>query len=447
MKVAKIKYFLTVFLVFICGTAPFYSQTSIIIKGKILEPEKKKPLSNISISMMNSTLGTTSDKNGKFELKLPALSHISLLFKGLGYKNEIKELDFSTNESEKEILIMMKTDSVSLEGVNVYAKAKPDTIFGTPKYSIADFNFYEDKFILLTFTKNMEHTFIRLINETKKEISSTEVPMEGGEAKELHQDYMGFTNIICKDSIYRIIIKNEKIILYPLPVKDFNALLKPVIDTIQHHLYFSNYSSDFPMFNYYQFDKKDSTYYSFTSIENKELMDLYRFEYYFLKPNEKLMARQLADEYKIDKHKAAAMMTGFTKSMYYTPLYAPLFVISDTIHVFDHYKNLLFHFNSSGKKLDSVNISYHHPKKWNDWKNHMVKDITEGNVFAIYSRDGRKYMKKINIKSGQDEGNYRIIHYSADRIKVRDNYIYYVYRPYESTQEKFLYREKIILKN
>jgi hypothetical protein len=75
----------------------------------------------------------------------------------------------------------------------------------------------------------------------------------------------------------------------------------------------------------------------------------------------------------------------------------------------------------------------------------MVKDLTEGNVFAIYSRDGHKYMKRINYRNGKEEGSYKIIHYSADRIKVKDGYIYYVYRPYESTQEKFLYKERIFL--
>ena len=428
---------------------PIYSQgqKTITIRGNISESSGIKPLNKVSIQMLNSNYGTKSDQNGNFELNLPRLPHISLVFKCLGYKTQIKEIDTETYEENKVLHILLKSDSFNLETVNINANPRPDTIYGTPKYSISDFNFYENKFLILTFTKNMSHTFIRLISEEQKEISMVEVPKTGGEAQEFYQDYMGYTNLICKDSIYRIIIQKDMIKLYPLPVKDFNALVKPVIDTINHHLYFSNYSSDFPLFDYFQYNQKDSTYYSFTSIENKELMDLYRFEYYFLKPNEKLLARQLADEYKIDKHKAAAMMTGFTKSMYYTPLFAPLFVISDTIHVFDHYKNLLFHFDAKGNKLDSVDISYHHPKKWNDWKNHMVKDITEGNVFAIYSRDGRKYLKRINFRNGKDEGTYKVIHYSADKIKVKDNYIYYVYRPYESTQEKFLYREKIILKN
>ena len=433
--------------IILLSCTPFKGQMVLIVEGKIISKENGKPVKNTAVSMLNSTYGTSSDKSGNFEIMLPHLPHISLLFRCLGYKNEIRELEIDPQEDTVKLFVYLRTDSINLETVTILANPKPDTVFGTPKFSIADFNFYENKFILLTFTKNMNHASVRIVDEFQNEISEEKVPTEGGEVRELYQDYMGYTNIICKEAIYRIIIKNDKIILVPLPVKDFNALVKPVIDTVNHHLYFSNYTADFPLFNYYQYNKKDSTYYEFTSVENKELMDLYRFEYYYLKPNEKLLARQLAEEYKIDKHKAAALMTGFTKSMYYTPLYAPLFVIADTLHIFDHYKNYLFHFDAKGKKIDSVNISYHHPKKWNEWKNHMVKDLTEGKVYAVFSKDGRKYMKRINIRNGKDEGTYKVIHYSADRIKVKDNCVYYVYRPYESTQEKFLYKEKITLKN
>ena len=41
--------------------------------------------------------------------------------------------------------------------------------------------------------------------------------------------------------------------------------------------------------------------------------------------------------------------TVFTNSVYYEPLYAPLFKVGeDSIFVFDHYKNLLFKYTPVG---------------------------------------------------------------------------------------------------
>ena len=420
---------------------------SIFITGKIYSKENKQALQGASVKLMNSTLSVSTEKDGKFHFTAPRLPHLTILFQFLGYKKQIRELELSPTQDSVFLVVELLTDSFSLSTIEINGKTKPDTVFGTPKYSIADFDFYEEKFILLCFKKNMNHTFLRLVDNQGKELSEKEVPVEAGEAKELMKDYMGYTNLICKNGIYRIILSEENFYLAELNQKDFNALLKPVVDTIDEHIFFTNYSADFPLFSYFDYNRKDSTDKKIVTVENKELMDLYRFEYYFLKPNEKLMARQFAQEYNIDKHKAAAIMSGFTQSMFYTPLYAPLFVIGDTLHVFDHYKNLLIRFSKEGQKIDSSEIQYHHPKKWREWKNHLLKDQTEETIYALFSKDGHQYLKKINTRSGKEEGSYKIIHYSAEKIKIKDNYLYYVYRPYESLQEKFLYKEKIVLKN
>ncbi len=441
----KINFFILIGILFSVQTFLVAQTVSVHLTGKVSDKNSNQALYNVSVKLNNSTLGTRSDKNGNFKLSLPALHHYTLVFFSLGYKKEVLEIEREKNQDSLMVIVRLITDSFSLETINVSANVQPDTVLSSAKYSIADFNFYGNNYILLTFKKSLEKTCIRYCEDSGKEVDVIDVPEEAGEAKEIFYDFMGYSNLLCKNKIYRIIIRNEKLFLAELNYNDFNALVKPVIDTINENLYFSNYSSDFPLFSYFDYNRLDSIDKKFATIENKELMDLYRYEYYFLKPNEKLMARQIAQEYNIDKHIAAAMMTGFTNSMFYTPLYAPLFIIGDTLNVFDHYKNYMFRFNKNGIKIDSAEIRYHHPKKWKEWKNRLLKDNTQENIYALFSKDGHQYLKKIDTHNGKENGTYKIIHYSAEKIKIKDNYIYYVYRPYESTQEKFLYREKIIL--
>ena len=75
----------------------------------------------------------------------------------------------------------------------------------------------------------------------------------------------------------------------------------------------------------------------------------------------------------------------------------------------------------------------------------MLKDEVENTIYAVYAKDGHKYIKLIDHHDGKDKGKYKLMFHSGDKVKVRDGYIYYVYRPFESTQEKFLYRERITL--
>ncbi len=156
-----------------------------------------------------------------------------------------------------------------------------------------------------------------------------------------------------------------------------------------------------------------------------------------------LEARRLADYYKTDVHIVAALMSGFTQSMFYEPLYAPLFIINDTICIFNHHNDYLYHYGKDNNLLDSVKINYHHPKNWREWKKKLFVDEAQNKVYAFFSKDEHHYIKQIDFRTGQAVLTYKLKNHSAEKLKIKDGYVYYVYRPFGSMQERYLYREKI----
>lgn len=412
-----------------------------------LTNKQNKPVEGALIQVLNSNYNALSDVKGAFKITIPHKQHLSILFKHASYVSKIKEFDVNDSTDTLRISVALIYKEISLDSITVKPKLKPDTIAYSGKFSIYDFDFYEDKYILLTAANKLDKAEIKLADYTGKILSTTKIPAEAGLAKELLHDYMGYTNVVCENAIYRIIVYNNAFIIFSLNAKDFNSFVKPIIDTVNNKLIFSDYRKEYPSFNYYSYNQSDKTKNTLISITNEDLMSIYNMEYYYLKPRDKLEAREIADEYKVDKKVAAALMTGFTKSLFYDPLYAPLFILKDTICVFDHYKDALFHFDKHGKKLDSIAISYNHPKNWREWKHLMLKDEIENAMYAVYAKDGHKYIKLIDHNNGKEKGKYKLIFHSGDKVKVRDGYIYYVYRPFESTQEKFLYRERITLSN
>lgn len=421
------------------------AQQTITVYGKVSESETKKPLTFVSVQILNSNYGANTSKDGLFSFNIPAKKHLSVLFKILGYTSKVKEFDISESQDSLFIELSLVPAYKQIDTVAIYSNFKPDTLVGSPKYSIYDFDFYEDKYILLTSQKSLEKAELKLADANGKIITSYSIPKEGGEAKEFYHDYMGYTNLICKNYIYRINLYHERFVLIPLAIEDVNSFIKPIIDTVDNKLIFTDYWKDYPLFTYYSFNEKDSSRLQLHTVEDKDLMHAYNFEYYSLKSKDQLAARKLATEFKMDKHIVAALMSGFTKSMFYAPLFAPLYVIKDTICVFDHYKDMLYHINKNGVKIDSVPISYNHPKNWKEWKNKMLKDDIENSIYAVYDKNGHKYIKLINSKTGKEQGRYNLQFHSADKLKIHDGYAYYIYRPYESTQEKFFYRELIKL--
>lgn len=345
------------------------------------------------------------------------------------------------------ILMLMLANSYSfaqkiidLNSVTVTAERKVDTVFGTWKFSVADYEFYEDKLVLLTFKHNLSKAKVMLCDASQKILSSFELP---DEAKYLYRDYMGYINVICEYNVYRVKIKDNTIALASLPKDQFNARIMPCIDTIAHDIYFSNYNRDYPEFTYYAYNTADSSLHPFKTVADQVLLHDYNMEYYFLKSKEKLEVRKLAAQYHVDFHQIAAYMTGLTSSMFYSPLYAPLFVVNDSVMIFDHYNNAILTYNQKQERIDSVSIDYHHPKNWREWKNKVLMDKDNHKVYALYQKGPYYYLKQIDVKTGKIIGSFKLTNQYVDKIKVKDDYVYYVYRPFESLQEQFVYKELI----
>ncbi len=438
--------FRTYYLLLLLGCIASLKAQTITVYGKVTDAATDRPLAYASVQVQNSTYGSNTSKSGNFSFTVPSKTHLSILFKLLGYTSRIKEVDITDAQDSVFLSIALSPSYISLDtAFTVYARLKPDTLYGSPSYSVYDFDFYEDKYILLTSEGSLEKAELKLADANGKVLTTYFVPKNGGEAKEFYHDYMGYTNLVCKNCIYRINIYHDRFMLTPLKTEDVNAYIKPIIDTVNGKLIFTDYWKDYPMFNYYSYNEKDSTKKQLISVEDKDLMHAYRFEYYSLKPKQQLEARRLAMDLKVDKHIIASLMSGFTKSMFYEPLYAPLYIIKDTICVFDHYKDKLYHLDKNGFRIDSIPINYNHPKNWKEWKNKMLKDDIENLIYAVYDKNGHKYLKQISSQTGKPLGKYALQFHSADKLKIHNGYVYYIYRPFESTQEKFFYRELITL--
>lgn len=344
-------------------------------------------------------------------------------------------------------IIIVKTGTgqkiYDLDPVIVNSERKPDTVFGTWKFSVEDYEFYEDKLLLLTFERNLNHPKVMLADDSQKILSSFSIP---DEAKRLYKDYLGFINIICAEHIYRIKIKDNTIHLASLPVEDYKRLIMPCIDTLANDIYFSNYSKDYPEFTYYAYNPSDKKANALKTVTDYEQLAGYNMEYYFLKPKQRLECRKLADEYNVDRQRVAAAMSGLTTSVFYTPLYAPLFIMRDTVLVFDHYSNSIFKYNNQHQQIDSIPVSYNHPQNWREWKHQLIVDKEANRVYAVYQKNGFYSLKQIDIYNGKITGTFKLTYKYVKNIKIKDGYVYYVYRPFESLQEQFIYKELISVK-
>ena len=92
--------------------------TRITVKGRVLDYETGAPLEYVNVFLSNTTIGTSTDKNGNFFINNIPYGSYSIIFSYIGY--EIEEKDFYSYKPETfKYNISLKPKAINLKQVDV----------------------------------------------------------------------------------------------------------------------------------------------------------------------------------------------------------------------------------------------------------------------------------------------------------------------------------------
>ena len=416
----------------------------ITISGKLVDVENH-PISNARCYFLSKPdQKVRTDSKGRFYIKYQSGFEDSLRFEHVAFQD--KSIFISKKREKKALndtifITIMLQDKI-LDMTSVFANTMPDTLFGSQEFSVEDFEFdHNGNLILLTYEKNMESgSVLKLLGVDNKILDNFLIPEE---AIELQTDFRNNIHLITEEKIYFVTVESQEFKIYLEDRDYYFRYVAPVIDTIGQRIYFSNYSELYPAFDYYEFNRRDSVYNKMLKVEDIFMMELYRSEFKYVDVRTKIWAHQKQIETGIDKEIWVGA-TCFTNSPYYAPLYAPLFKIgSDSILVFDHYTNQMFLYRPEHGILDSVAITYHKDSKKSGWEQPLIQDEKNGKVYAMFTRSGYTYLHEIDLDNGTIKQSFKLYFKYVERLKIVNGEVLYIYRPYESIQKKYIYREKL----
>lgn len=98
-------------------------------------------------------------------------------------------------------------------------------------------------------------------------------------------------------------------------------------------------------------------------------------------------------------------------------------------------------YSIDGNLMDSIPLYHHYQAKETGWRRNVIQDRVTGSIYTTYEKDGYCYLGLVNVKTGEISEKVKLTFRYVDKIRVHNNYVYYVYRPFESIQKKFLYKE------
>jgi hypothetical protein len=438
------KYLLIAFgLVFVSLLAQ--AQDSVVVVIELKDSKEKDPINNANGTFaFNGEKKLSTSRNGKFILKTSVGTSINAnithkAFESIYRTAKIpKNYQYDTIAFQYEMDFDMKIQDI--EGVVVPAPGIPKIVYKSKRLHVQDFEVLEDgRLVLLTYPKRLKKGSELLLYDGSRVVNTFSVP---GVATDLVRDYRGNPHVVCKENVFGIHVNQDKISISNLPKEYFTKYIAPIVDTNTSKMYFSTFNPDYPAFEYFSYDQLDSTYLKIVGIEDELMMELYRAEYKWVDVRTKLWAKNREIQTGID----AEVWVGanyFTKSIYYKEVYAPLFHRNDSLFVFDYYKDKLYTYDAGGDVLDSTSILHHYRPRKTGWKKHLIQDRTTGEIYALYDRAGYSYLGWIDTKTGEITQQVKLNKRYAEHIKIDGNYVYYVYREFESIDKKHLWKERL----
>lgn len=320
---------------------------------------------------------------------------------------------------------------------------KPNAIFASERLSVADFEILDNnELLLLTYerTLNKGAELLR-IDENEKVLFSKSI---GSDAKHLFTDFRGFIHVMYENKLDYVYLEEDALDLIPMEKQYYKRFIAPIIDTNKTKFYFTNYRETYPAADFFVYDELDSTYFKISRVADEIMMDMYIKEYLWVDTRTKLWAREMALLTGMDKEDIVGEAI-FTQSIFYKEIYAPMFLKNDTLYLFDFYKDLMFRYTKAGTSIDSMAISIHLLPKKTGWCNRLIQDPVTGCIYAIFEKGGYTTIRPINLNNASLDLTFRLDFKYVEKLVIHDNAVYYTYRPFESKQKKFLYKQQLPL--
>ncbi|MGM0479528.1 MAG: hypothetical protein ACQERC_09910 [Bacteroidota bacterium] len=328
-----------------------------------------------------------------------------------------------------------------IEGVDINAKREPQVRFGSNRLSVSDYVLISDEeMLLLTYPRRLEKD-CELLWIKGEEVLGRRVLMKG--AEELVTDYRDNVYLKAEDGIYQLNLSRH-IGLRSIDEAQFQGTIAPILDTLEEErVYFSNYNAFYPAFDYFMVDRDDTSYVKVHHLEDELMMEQYRSEYKWADVRTKLWAWDQEAATGIDREVWVGANI-FTQTIYYDPPLGDFFLINNELLVFDYYRDHLYFFDAwNCQETDSCTIDFHKDARKSGWEKTVLRDPVRDKLYTAYDDGGFTNIVCIDKRSGETSQPQRLTYRYVEKIKIYDGQIYYIYRPFESPQKKYLYYESI----
>lgn len=388
-----------------------------VIKGRVLDAANKQPVPAANLSVKGTQSGTAASAEGTFELKADRFP-VVITVSHLKYKtNTITIL-----KPRENLKVILQEKTSNLPATEIYADKTQNLVKEKPLF-VYDYVFYGDSLLMLTFPHcRTRKASLLLMNKNGKEL----LRQPANNAKELQSDAMGNVHLFTKDSTYQLFVTKDKILkLYPASLNKFKSKIRALESRSGSNYYVHDYRYKNQVLDYYRYDYNEKESYHFRTIPHKDGVNMLRRDFYW----------------RIQQKGFSEADLRFEEMAFYSPIHAPMIIMKDTIAIMNYIKDSIELYSPKGKIVDRTHIDFHHNKNWEE---KLIVDQKRKKIYTLFSDGGLKKLKLVNLKNGKLEKSIEITNFRfPEKIKVKNKYVYFLYKDYKGQRYKKLYRMKI----
>lgn len=229
--VARLTY-LTVFLCFL----PFIPRSqTLVFKGIVKDEQTLKPIPDVNIKVIGTTLGAATDKTGRFVLKLDKIP-TSLGFSCVGFNEEHFKV---TKITDIQLEFLLRSKAYNLKEVNITSN-NYSFLFKDREYSVLDYELMDDNVLLLIFRTLLKQSQLVLLNRNGDTLAVSALPELP--PTRLYKDFLSNIHYCSKPgNAYQCFYNREAMsldFLYKTKLDSLRILFKPFIFSMSDHIYF-----------------------------------------------------------------------------------------------------------------------------------------------------------------------------------------------------------------
>lgn len=424
------------FLLF--GQFACYAQSSkTIVQVKVVD-EQGNRINDVYLIENSSKAFLGATKNGEVEF---ATSQNSLVinFSHLAYQQKQVR---ANNIQDKDTLLLNLVLTGKIFGIGeVSISAEANSLaYQNEVINVMDYEFYNNSILMLCgLGKNKQ---LRLASGNGYDITSMFLPKG---AKAIYKDCLNNIHLLYKDSVYVVQFSDTSLYLVdPYPRSEFEETAALCEAAIGRNLIIARIGDLEQEVNFFLKPEGTTQYDFLKRIVNHKDQAIARnyARVYGDFRDEGTSSASLNTRSSLQGLRNLDRSYTFFKYVLSVPLFAPIYEIEKQFVLFDTYNGVIEWYTPQGIPVQTKKVDF---KEQKDWANLLLFDKEQEQVYVFKTDGPKKYVQKLSLESGNLGESINLKkHPFAENYKIKDGYIYYLYREdYQPGLPKKLYKHRL----